>query len=123
MTNQSTPLIKQFVALIKIKPFDNSLEFVEELADNIILDLDLKVVKKMSHIFSPVGITLGYILAQSHLVVHTYPESGVIHVDLVMCANRSEKEFEKSLRNAFYEHEVYSIEVKTIDFDKLSALS
>jgi hypothetical protein len=46
MTSQSTPLIKQLVALIKIKPFDNSLGFVEELAENIISDLDLKVVKR-----------------------------------------------------------------------------
>lgn len=106
-----------------MKPFDNSLEFVEELANNMISSLDLKVDKKMSHIFSPAGITLGYILSQSHLVVHTYPENGVIHVDLAMCTNRSEKEFEKSLRYALPEHEVYSIEVKTIDFDKLSALS
>lgn len=116
MTNQSIPLIKQFVALIKIKPFDNSLEFVEELANNIIYDLDLKVVKKMSHIFSPAGITLGYILSQSHLVVHTYPESGIIHVDLVMCANRSEREFENSLRHALSDYQVGSIDIETIDF-------
>lgn len=119
MTNQSTPLIKQFVALIKIKPFDNSLEFVEELANNMISDLDLKVVKKMSHIFSPAGITLGYILSQSHLVVHTYPESGIIHVDLAMCTDRSKKEFEKSLRYALHEYEVYSIKIKTTNFEKL----
>ena len=115
MTNQSIPLIKQFVALIKIKPFDNFLEFVEELADNMISDLDLKVVKKMSHIFSPAGITLAYILSQSHLILHTYPENSVIHVDLVMCAKRSKKEFEKSLRYALHNYVVYSIKVKTID--------
>lgn len=74
MANPSTPLIKQFVALIKLKSFDNSLKFVEDLADSVISDLDLKVVKKISHIFSPTGITLSYILSQSHLVIHTYPE-------------------------------------------------
>ena len=115
MTNQFTPLIKQFVALIKLKPFNNSLEFVEELSENIISDLDLRVVKKMSHTFSPTGITLGYILSQSHLLIHTYPEDGVIHVDLAMCSDRSEKEFERSLKHALSEHEVYSIETKTID--------
>ncbi len=117
MTKQSTPIIKQFVALVKMKPFDNSSEFVGNLAESIISDLDLKVVKKASHTFSPTGITLGYILSQSHLVIHTYPEDGVIHVDLAMCSDRSEKEFENSLKYALAEHGVFSIEVKTLDFD------
>lgn len=116
MTNQSTPIIKQFIALIKMEPFGNSLEFVEDLAESIISDLDLKVVKKVFHIFSPAGITLGYILSQSHLVIHTYPEDGVIHVDLAICGDRSEKEFENSLKYAIAKHKVYSIEVKTLDF-------
>lgn len=122
MTNQSTPSIKQFVALIKLKSFDNSLGFAEDLADGIISNLDLKVVKKVSHIFSPTGITIGYILSQSHLVIHTYPEEGIIHVDLAICSDRREKEFENSLKHALFEHEVYSIEVKTVDFDKLPGL-
>lgn len=123
MTDQSTPLIKQLVGLVRIKPFDNSLEFVEKLAENIISDLDLRVVKKISHIFSPTGITLGYILSQSHLLIHTYPEDGIIHADLAMCSDRSNKEFESSLKHALSGHEVYSIEIKTINFDKISALS
>lgn len=117
MTNQSTPLIKQLVALIKIKPFDNSLGFVEELAENIISDLDLNVVKKMSHVFSPTGITSVYILSQSHLVIHTYPEDGVIHVDLAICSDRSEKELKKSLEYALSESEIHSIEVKILEFE------
>lgn len=122
MTNQSTPSIKQFVALIIIKLFDNSLEFVEELAESVITDLDLTVVKKMSHVFSPTGITLGYILSQSHLVIHTYPEDGVIHVDLAICSDRSEKELKKSLEYALSEREIYSIEVKTLEFESYNKL-
>lgn len=117
MENQSTPLIKQLVALVKVKPFDNSLESVEELAENIISDLDLKVVKKTSHIFSPTGITSAYILSQSHLVIHTYPEDGVIHVDLAICSDRSEEELKNSLKYTLSEREMHSIEVKTLEFD------
>ncbi len=118
MTNPSTPLIKQFVALIKLKSFNNSLKFTEDLADGIVSYLDLKVVKKMSHIFSPTGITLSYILSQSHLVIHTYPEEGIIHVDLAMCSDRSEKEFENSLKYALSEIEVISIEIETLYFNR-----
>ena len=120
MTSQSIPMIpmiKQFVALVKLEHFDNSPSFVEELAENVVSDLDLKVVKKMSYIFSPTGITLGYILSQSHLVIHTYPEKRVIHVDLVICNDHKEKEFENSLKYALSEHEIQSIQVKTLNFD------
>jgi len=110
-------MIKQFLALVKTKPFDDSLEFIENLAEGVVSDLDLKVVKKMSHIFSPTGITLGYILSQSHLMIHTYPEDGVVHVDLAVCGNCSKKEFENSLKNALAKYEVYSVEVKTLNFD------
>lgn len=123
MTNQSTPLIKQFVALIKIKSFDNSLGFIEKLSENIISNLDLKVVKKMSYIFNPIGITLGYILSQSHLLVHTYPENRVIHIDLVICSDRSKKEFESSLNHALSDCVIHSIEIKSVSFDNFSALS
>ncbi|GIW61742.1 MAG: hypothetical protein KatS3mg089_0594 [Patescibacteria group bacterium] len=117
MINQSTPLIRQFVALIKIKPFDNSLVFVEKLADNIIYDLDLKVVKKVSYIFKPTGITLVYILSQSHLVIPTYPEIGFVNLDLSICVNRTKKEFESSLKHIFIKQKGCSIEVKTVNFD------
>lgn len=117
MTNSSTPFIKQFVALIKLKYFDNSLKFAENLADAVISDLDLKVIKKISHIFSPTGITLSYILSQSHLVIHTYPEKGIVHVDLAICSDRSEKELKKSLEYALSEREIHSIEIKTLEFE------
>lgn len=85
----------------------------------IVGDMDLNIVKKLSHMFSPQGITLVYILSESHLVIHTWPEFGVIHVDLVTCSPRSEKEFESSLKYAFADCNPTSIEVKSVDFDKL----
>lgn len=114
MINQSTLLIKQFVGLIKLGAFPNTLEFVEELGQKVILDLNLTVVNKMSHIFSPAGITMGYILSQSHLIIHTYPENGIIHVDLVMCSDHNETEFKDSLTQALSKYDVHSIEIKSV---------
>lgn len=106
MKNQSIPLIKQFVTVIKMEPFENSLVFVERIGETIISHLKLKTVKKIPHFFRPIGITLGYILSQSHLLLHTYPEYGVIHIDLVICVDRSEKEFEESLKDAFSQYKI-----------------
>lgn len=119
MTDQSTLIINHFVALVKAEPFENSIEKVENAAQSIIGDLDLKVVKKLTHLFSPQGITLIYILSESHLVIHTWPESGFIHIDMVTCSLRTEKEFESSLKYAFIDYNPTFIKAKSVDFDKL----
>lgn len=119
MTDQFTPIIKHFVALVKAEPFENSVEKIEEITQSIVGDLDLNIVKKLIHMFSPQGITLVYILSESHLIIHTWPESGFIHIDMVTCSLRTEKEFEGSLKYAFVDYNPTSIEVRSVDFDKL----
>lgn len=61
--------------------------------DNLIEILDvfctinkLNVVEKSSFTFDPVGITLVYILSESHLAVHTFPEKNLICIDLFTCS-------------------------------------
>lgn len=116
MTNQSTPTINHYVALIKLKSFDESLVFIEDVAQEIINYLDLKVVKKTSHLFSPKGVTLAYILSESHLVIHTWPELTTVHIDLVTCSYRGIEEFKTSVNSAFSEEDIESIEIKSVDF-------
>lgn len=118
MKGQSTPIINQYIALALVNPFENFIGSVEKLGESIISDLDLNVVKKLSYMFSPKGITLAYILSESHLVIHTWPELGTIHVDLVTCVFRTKKEFEKALKHALDNYDVRSIKVKAVNIDK-----
>lgn len=117
MTDQSIPIINHYIALIKLEFADESSGFIEEIAQDLINDLDLNVVKKITHAFHPRGTTFAFILSESHLLIHTWPESGVIHIDLVTCSYRSKKEFENSLKAAFSEQKVKSIEIKSVNFD------
>ena len=119
MTNQSTPIIKHFVALVKAEPFENSVGKTGDIAESIVTDLNLNVIKKLSHMFTPQGITIVYILSESHLAVHTWPELGTIHVDLVTCSMRTKEEFEKSLKHSLYVYKVRSIKIKSVDIDRL----
>lgn len=118
MTDQSIPTINHYVALIKLKSLGDSPTFIEEVAQEIINDLDLKVVKKISHLFHPKGVTLAYILSESHLLIHTWPESNMVHIDLVTCSYREIKEFESSINSAFPKEDINSIEIKPVVFDK-----
>lgn len=118
MQNHSIPIINHFVSLVSTKPFSQLLEEVEVIAESVITDLDLTVVKKTSHTFSPQGITLIYILSESHLAIHTWPESGILHLDLITCSTSTVNKFENSLKIALNQYDPFTIEVKQVSFDK-----
>ena len=117
MASQSIPIINHFVALIKLDFADKSERFVENIAQELISDLNLNVVKKISHGFHPKGTTLAFILSQSHLLIHMWPESDLLHIDLFVCRHMSEKELEESLNTVFSKQKVKSIEIKSTNFD------
>ncbi len=45
------------------------------------------VVSRTQHHFSPYGVTVVFVIAESHLAVHTWPEYGYAAVDLFTCGN------------------------------------
>lgn len=114
MTSQSTPIIDQYIAKVKLEPFDMPLQKIEEIAYQIVEGLELKVVKTVSHVFDPCGVTLIFILAQSHLAIHTWPESGLLHIDLVSCVKLNRKKTRKLLADIFSDMDLLSLEVKNI---------
>jgi S-adenosylmethionine decarboxylase len=69
------------------------------LFDTIVKDLALKVVGTPSwHVFPhPGGITGVYLLAESHLTIHTFPEHGTACVNLFCCRPRPSWDFERGL--------------------------
>lgn len=56
-------------------------DFAHELASCA----ELPIVSEHIHLFEPMGITLLFVLASSHLSIHTWPENQYIHVDLLTC--------------------------------------
>ena len=106
MTTQSTPTINHISAIVKLDYLSNSLDFVENLGKTVINGLELTVVKKIDHKFEPVGRTLVYILSESHLAIHTWPEFSILHIDLVSCKNTTVFDFDKVLASALKELKV-----------------
>jgi S-adenosylmethionine decarboxylase len=73
-----------------------------ELCEGVLADLDLHVVGAGSwHQFpEPGGLTGLYLLTESHLACHTYPESGVATFNLYCCRPRPRWRWEARLREA-----------------------
>ena len=66
----------------------DSLEQVENikvLMNKIITENNLNVIEEVHKQFEPIGATCLYLLAESHLSCHTYPERRYIAIDLYCC--------------------------------------
>lgn len=46
------------------------------------------VVREVSHAFPGTGLTCVLILAESHAVLHTWPETGTVNIDIFSCSTR-----------------------------------
>lgn len=55
------------------------------LLDLIVNKCHLNVIEKCSYQFEPCGVTAIYLLAESHLSIHTFPEDKRVRIDLYCC--------------------------------------
>jgi S-adenosylmethionine decarboxylase proenzyme len=46
------------------------------------------VVEEVFHLFPGTGLTCVLILAESHAVLHTWPETGTMNIDIFSCSTR-----------------------------------
>ena len=46
------------------------------------------VVQELSHAFPETGLTCVLILSESHAVLHTWPETGTVNIDIFSCSTR-----------------------------------
>ena len=101
ISKKNWPTFSQHVVAIQSESFPNTLEDLKAIADQICEKLNLDVVEKMHHPFDPQGETLVYVLSQSHLAIHSWPEFKVLHFDLVSCVEIKREDFAKVLQSYF----------------------
>ena len=79
--------------LIDVKNIDSDklklVENIKPFMDNLVDELKLNVVGECSHQFkkddNPYGVTMVYLLSESHLSIHTFVDEGKIALDLFTC--------------------------------------
>lgn len=72
---------------------------VDKIAKTLIKKLKLKVVSQGKHEFTNDGLTKFFVLSQSHLVIHSWPENRALHVDLMTCNIENELSNKNILQN------------------------
>ena len=63
----------------------NSLSGIREVVDSICEEHSFPILGKLEHQFTPQGCSLVYLLSESHISVHTFPEKNYIAMDIYTC--------------------------------------
>ena len=63
----------------------NNMEYLHEMCDSVITKVKLTPLKDAAHQFQPQGISIIYLLAESHLSIHTWPENNSFAMDIHSC--------------------------------------
>lgn len=68
--------------------------------DRAVLESGATVLDRAPYVFPPSGLTIVYLLSESHASLHTYPEHGSCFVDLFTCGDTcSSEKFDEVLRD------------------------
>jgi S-adenosylmethionine decarboxylase len=63
----------------------NSVDGIKEMFDYICEKYNYNILHKVQHLFEPQGITLLYMLSESHISIHTFPEKNYAAMDIYTC--------------------------------------
>jgi len=64
----------------------NDAAFLEKMVRSGIENSGLCLVRMLSHRFEPVGVTVIAIISESHIALHTYPETRHASLDVFHCS-------------------------------------
>jgi len=63
----------------------NDVRKIKKMLREIVKVCDLTILKTSTHKFQPYGITSMFLLSESHVSIHTWPEMGTCAIDVYSC--------------------------------------
>ncbi|HBE90807.1 MAG: S-adenosylmethionine decarboxylase proenzyme [Candidatus Andersenbacteria bacterium RIFCSPHIGHO2_12_FULL_46_9] len=83
--------------------------------DNVVHRAQLSVIKKEFHEFKGFGLTGFYLLSESHLAFHTWPEEKYIAIDLFTCSTWAKTKVAiDTIKREFSTYDLRKFKVKII---------
>jgi len=62
-------------------------EDLRVILDRVVSESGLHVISSIFHQFEPYGVSAAYILCESHLSIHTWPECSYVALDIFTCGS------------------------------------
>jgi len=94
---RQTGLIHNYTAYLSITE-DGALK---KLANELLEACEYEVLNFMEHHFSPVGYTCIWLLGESHLAIHTFPENETSYLELSSCSKEKNEKFRVLLESKY----------------------
>ena len=63
----------------------NDADEMQKMLRNVTELAGLHHLESVTHQFSPQGVSAALLLSESHIAIHTWPESGVVYVAMTTC--------------------------------------
>ena len=102
-------IIEVFGVPFKLNQFKNSDEKLKEFINKC----NLNVVKEEGHDFSQFGFTRIFILSESHIIFHSWPDYKYLHIDLMSCNKRiSDSKIKKIAKEVFGSENLHINKIK-----------
>ncbi|OGD31565.1 hypothetical protein A3C91_04625 [Candidatus Azambacteria bacterium RIFCSPHIGHO2_02_FULL_52_12] len=60
-------------------------EKLMEMIERFCVNMKFSIVDRLHYQFTPYGKSIVFVLEESHVAVHSWPERGYIHMDIVTC--------------------------------------
>ena len=67
----------------------HDIDRIKDLLDMICEKYGFTILHKVEHRFQPQGLTLLYLLSESHISIHTFPEKEYLALDIYTCRDYS----------------------------------
>jgi S-adenosylmethionine decarboxylase len=77
---------------IKNKKLIENMDGIKAVLDKICENENYTVLGRLEHKFSPEGISIVYLLSESHISIHTFPEREYIALDIYTCREYPDNE-------------------------------
>lgn len=68
---------------------------LQKVYNQIILDAGFGICQFTEHYFEPQGYTGIWLLSESHLAIHTFPEENKTYIELTSCVKKQFDQFSK----------------------------
>lgn len=76
-------------------------EVLKRKLNDLLVTSNFTIVGFTEHFFEPYGYSAVWLLGESHLALHTFPEHNVAYLELSSCVDRPFNKFKRQIAGAF----------------------
>ena len=103
---------------IKNQTLLNNPKQLTNLLDNICKTYEYTILNKSQHEFEPQGFTTLYLLSESHISIHTFPENNYAAIDIYTCRQYADNQVYLEIFNLLIQEFQADITIEPVIIDR-----